>query len=346
MPSWAARNLPSVVPDSLSTVLNETTVARLASPRSFARGVAYFEGGHVGPLRVSDGRVAATVQGRESYGVELSADGGRLAFACACPVGVDGAFCKHCVATALAWLDGYGSSAPTLDDARAHLQGLPVASLVELLIDHAHDDERLARRLLLMAAQPASGDAADVASLRALVDQAFAYLGFVPYREVWRYVNGIEETIDVFERLLADGRERDVVELAEYAFEACEQSLQHVDDSDGLMREVAERLEELHLEACGRGGPDPLALAGRLFARELEGVWDIFDRAVLRYADVLGERGLAHYRALALECWAAVPALGPGEDTTGRYGSRFRITRVMEALAELSGGPRRAHRRS
>lgn len=323
--------------DPLSTVLNEPIVARLASPRSFERGVVYLEEGHVGPLRVSTGRVAATVQGTESYAVELSADDGRLRFGCSCPIGRDGACCKHCVAVALSWLRDHGSPAPTLDDARAYLDTLAPTALVDLLIEHAHDDERLARKLLLLATRPARGASADVVSLRAVIDQAFAYHGFVPYREVWGYVRGIEETIDVLDGLLEEGRASEVVELAEYALAAFEQSLEQIDDSDGQMRDVAERIEELHLDACRRAVPDPVGLAERLFAREVEGEWDIFDRAVLRYADILGEAGLVRYRDLAEERWATVPKLEPGEDSRGRCGSRFRITRIVEALAELSG---------
>jgi uncharacterized Zn finger protein len=325
------------VPEPLSTVLDEAIVARLSSPRSFERGAVYFEEGRVGALRVSAGRVAATVQGAESYAVELSADEGRLRFVCSCPVGLDGEFCKHCVAVALSLLRDHGPSGPTLDDARACLETLPPRSLVELLIDHAHEDERLARRLLLMTTRPTSGAAADPVSLRALIDQAFAHPGFVPYREVWGYVRGIEETIDVLDVLLEEGRVGEVVELAEYALAAVERSIEQVDDSGGQLRDVVERLEELHLDACGRAALDPVALAQRLFARELEGEWDVFDRAALRYAEVLGEAGLARYRELAKARWATVPELAPGEDSRERFGSRFRITRIMETLAELSG---------
>lgn len=318
-------------------MLSERIVAGLASARSFERGVRYLQDGHVGPLRVSGARVSATVQGAESYAVTLTADAGRLRFACSCPVGREGAFCKHCVAVALCWVREHGSATPTLDDARRYLDGLPAASLVELLIEHAHDDERLARRLLLLTTRPEGGAAIDLVSLRALVNQAFAYHGFVPYREVWGFVQGIEETIDLLDGLLADGRAGEVVELVEFALAAVEQSLEGIDDSDGLMSGVAERLEVLHLDACRSAAVDPVVLAGRLFAREIEGHWDIFDRAVLRYAEILGESGLARYRELAEECWATVPVLAPGDGSRRSYGSRFRITRIMEALAELSG---------
>jgi uncharacterized Zn finger protein len=321
----------------LSSVLSEAIVERLASPRSFERGAAYLDEGRVGPLRAGAGRVNATVQGSDSYMVELRLSDGRLQFACSCPVGVEGEFCKHCVAVALSWLEDRGPSGPTLDDARTYLEDLPPRSLVELLVDHAHEDERLARRLLLLTARSRERAPGDTDSLRVLIDQAFAFHEFVPYREVWGYVQGIEETIDALDELLTEGHAREVIELTEYALTAVEHSLEHVDDSDGQLGDLAARLQELHLEACRRGAPHPVELAERLFARELEGGWDIFDRAALTYADILGEAGLAHYRELAHARWATVPELAPGEGSHERYGSRFRITRIMESLAEQSG---------
>ena len=100
--------------DLLEVVLDEPIVATLAGPRSVERGVVYLEEGRVGALRASATRVAATVQGAESYAVELSVDDGQLRFACSCPVGSDGAFCKHCVAVALRWLRDHGTTGPTL----------------------------------------------------------------------------------------------------------------------------------------------------------------------------------------------------------------------------------------
>ncbi len=59
--------------DRLSSVLNEAVIERLASPRSFGRGVRYFQEGRVGPLRASAERVSATVQGAADYIVKLRA---------------------------------------------------------------------------------------------------------------------------------------------------------------------------------------------------------------------------------------------------------------------------------
>lgn len=334
-PEW--RVLSALVALDLSHVLDASIVAGLASPRSYERGVLYLEEGRVAALRASGGRVAATVQGSESYAVELTADGGRLKFECSCPIGLEGVFCKHCVAVALRWLRDDGPSLPTLDDARERLEALAREELVEMLIDHAHEDEALARKLLLLAARPVDGASADLASVFALVDQAFVVHGFVPYREVSGYVRGIDETIDVLDGLLEDGRAGDVVELAEHALAAAERALDNVDDSGGEIGDVIRRLEELHLDACRRARPDRAALAERLFAWELNGAWGVFDRAVEGYAEVLGDQGLARYRELAGEAWADVPQLEPGHESRGSYGARFRITRIMETLAGVSG---------
>jgi hypothetical protein len=329
--------LSAVVPEQLADVIDGSRLAALAGPLSYERGVRYFDGGQVGALRVSAGQVAATVHGSDAYAVQLGAEHGRLSYRCSCPVGREGAFCKHCVAVGLSWLGEHGGSMLTLDDARVRLGSLSREELIDLLIDHAQEDDGLARKLLLLTARPAAGEPAEIASLITLVDEAFATHGFVPYREAWGYVRGIDETLDLIEALLEDGRAGDVVVLAEYALAAVERALENVDDSDGGLGGVVARLEALHLEACRRAMPDPLALSGRLFIWELHGDWDVFDQAVLKYADVLGELGVAHYRELAVEQWASVPRLGPDTQGDGFSGQRFRITRIMEALADLSG---------
>jgi len=105
------------MPDGHSQAVSTATVAGLASARSYERGFAYFEAGRVGPLRASTRRAGATVQGSEAYSVELRAEGEELRFSCSCPVGLEGAFCKHCVAVARTWLGEHDGPTPTLDDA-------------------------------------------------------------------------------------------------------------------------------------------------------------------------------------------------------------------------------------
>jgi len=126
----------------------------MADAGSLERGAEYATRGRVHGL-VHDGELlVAEVVGSRRYRVRLWIDEDELAYACTCPVGEDGLFCKHCVAVGLAWIAARApavTAAPTLADLRAHLSGLSREALVELLMEQATVDERLRRRLLLEA---------------------------------------------------------------------------------------------------------------------------------------------------------------------------------------------------
>ena len=117
---------------SLIQILTSLKLRHLAGPKAFKLGVNYFDAGQVVSLTENDGKLFATVQGTDKYGVTLFVEGNDLAFECTCPMGAEGAFCRHCVAAGLAWLaDDMETSPPqkqtplppaaTLDDARLWL---------------------------------------------------------------------------------------------------------------------------------------------------------------------------------------------------------------------------------
>jgi uncharacterized Zn finger protein len=83
-------------------VLHAETIAKLARGHVLARGRAYVE--RVVDLVCRDARLTATVRGGEVYAVSIWVKGDGLGYACSCPAGTDGDFCKHCVAVALAWV--------------------------------------------------------------------------------------------------------------------------------------------------------------------------------------------------------------------------------------------------
>ncbi|HET7231844.1 MAG TPA: hypothetical protein VFJ16_17665 [Longimicrobium sp.] len=89
------------------------------------------------------------------------------------------------------------------------------------------------------------------------------------------------------------------------------------------------------LEACTRARPDPVALAERLFELEMTSEY-VFYQAPRVYAEVLGTEGMRAYRACVRKEWDRVRPLGPGE--RDESSGRFRITGLMEALAEVDGG--------
>src|SRR6266542_3273904 len=201
---------------ALASVLSRTALLRFAGEASFERGERYAADGSVSALVEDAGVVAARVRGTSLYRVRLwvegSGGGGSvLGFSCTCPVGADGACCKHCVATGLVWLarsegagregaGGGGSHDPavTMDDVRAHLARQPKESLVELLVAQAMGDDRLRRRLCLEVVRTqatptgagAVAGAPSVASLRMWIDEAAQIDDFLDYDEVVDYASG------------------------------------------------------------------------------------------------------------------------------------------------------------
>ncbi len=245
----------------------------MAGIASFERGEDYCANGHVGSLVEHEGTISAKVRGTQMYRVKLWPKSGRLEYSCTCPVGRDGAFCKHCVAVGLAWLER-GKVADTkerkrpkatltTDDVRAHLEEQSKDALVDILMEHAVDDDRLRQRLLTKAARGAPGRVG-LATYRQAIDEAVDVGGFVDYRGASSYASGIEEAIDSIEDLMKDGHEAEAIELIEYALESVEETMGSVDDSDGEMGGILQRLQELHHSACKKAKPNVEELAERL----------------------------------------------------------------------------------
>lgn len=339
----------------LARLLSEPQLRRLAGERSFERGADYLAAGRVTRLARSAEGAEATVEGTHPYRVELWVNDGELAFSCTCPVGQSGAFCKHCVAVGLAppTCGGYGDRAATtitLDNVRSHLASLPGEQLVELLIDGAREDERLFDRLRLRAA--AGGDGVDMAAFRDAIDRAVEPGGFVPYAEAYDYSRTLEETIGWLRELLDQGNAAEAVELVEHCCSALEQASGMIDDSDGYLGVAFDRLQRLHREACERADLDPVQLAERLFERMMTSEHELFYDAIKQYEPLLGATGRRRYGELARGEWKRLPPLRPppGEDCQHpgdrllvsheeleESSRRFRITHVMELLAEQTG---------
>ena len=338
-------------PDSeLDGIITHDELEALAGERSFARGEEYFESGCVRSLSENLNVITAEVQGTSIYAVRLWAEDGELAASCTCPWAEEGNFCKHCVAVGLAWLARDGAAAEgkpgkgrarakpelTPDDVRAMLKAEDKDHLVEMIMEQAANDRGLAERLVIRTARRRPGGAG-IATFRRVLTNAFSTGGFVDWRGVGAYARRIQEAINGVEELLNEGHAAEVIELLEHALRQCERALGQIDDSDGAVGEVRDRLLELHLRACGKARPEPEALAQRLFDWEMTSQWDIFHGAARTHASVLGAKGLATYRRLAEAVWARVPTLAPGDKRDSFEHKRFAITSIMETLADLSG---------
>jgi uncharacterized Zn finger protein len=238
-------------PAALEKVLSLEALQRLGGPTTFERGKNYFEDGRVEILACEEGRLKARVRGTQPYRVEMWAERKALHAFCSCPA--DSAFCKHAVAASLAWLEegqseGAENGGSKPEGLRDFLVGQEKEDLVDLLFDHAFTDDRLYRRLMFEQAKTGlrrPNLAAVRRNLAAIFDSGDVH----SYWEVRGFATGLNEAVDALENMLK-GHAEELVDLTEYAISLTEEVLEQVDDSNGEVSAVLERLQDLHLEAC------------------------------------------------------------------------------------------------
>ena len=170
---------------TLAELVTESALEELAGDRYFERGLTYFRHGAVSRLRAGGKEISARVRGTRSYAVRLWLDGQELSWDCTYPLGREGEFCKHLVATGLAWLAGgedRAGEAPTeFQTIRAFLDAADKQTLVDLLVERASEDDDFAGRLLLSAQR--AGHAAPGA-LKETIRKAFSTSDFLDYGEM------------------------------------------------------------------------------------------------------------------------------------------------------------------
>jgi hypothetical protein len=190
------------------------------------------------------------------------------------------------------------------------------------------------RDKLLFSAKARAGS--DISSLRSVVRQATKVPGFVDWREVGDYANRLGDLAQILDERIGDGNPK-LVELIEDAIAQAEDSLGQIDDSNGEVMPVIMQLREVHERACNHLGPDPVALAERIFRFQTTGDWDTYHSVLPGYERALGEPGLARYRQLVEVAWKKLPALGPKDFRTHLDSYRYRVEHAMEELTALSG---------
>lgn len=331
----------------MKRIMNLNALRRLAGSRSFARGEDYFNRGLVRSLSERNCVVTAKVKGTHTYTVTLRENDGELNYSCTCPMGDDGSFCKHCVAVGLSWLEqktegkvkkaGRGDRVDiTMKDVKSYLETLEKKALVEMVLEQAGESDVLNERLMMQAARKNTGGRRP-AALKKIIREAIDPGDFIGYYGMNDYTARVYNVLETLKSLLKESP-AEVVELAEYAMTEVESAIESVDDSNGEMGDILQRLQDLHLAACLKAKPNPEELAAHLFEKELNGQWDVFHGAAATYAPVLGETGLAVYRRLVEEEWKKIKPLGANEgERAERSHLRFNITHMMESLTEASG---------
>ncbi len=314
-----------------------------AGPVYFGRGEEYFDLEYVQAVRARDGIIHATVHGTQPYKTVLMLSNGEVDGKCSCPLGRDGEFCKHLVATGLQYIDqqksgktSKGKNKPvTPKEVEAYLSRLDGPELVRIIMEQADiDDEFYAMLKLRVAAESASSNTSE---MRRVLKQAMTIHDFVSWRDTSTYTRGVDRVLGQLRTMLTPKHAGEVIELVEYAMDLWEENIGLIDDSDGCMGMIRDDLHQLHFEACSVAKPDPVALAERIAQRTIASEWEMFYGSYEAYRDIFGSSGCARYREIVEARWNDLPTFGPGQDDSSPYERFFTLDRMMLSIAEGEG---------
>ena len=321
-------------------LLTRADLLEAAGPVYFGRGEEYFDRGAVEAVRERNGVVRATVRGTQPYKTSLKFGDGEVDGQCSCPLGREGEFCKHLVATGLAWMaeQASGGSAKkkpesiTPKGVEAYLSKLKGPELVRLVMEQTDVDDEFHAMLQLRAA--ADGASSNTTEMRRVLRQAMTIRDFVEWRETGTYTRGVDRVLSRLRAMLNPRHAAAVIELVEYAMDLWEENIERIDDSDGCMGMIRDDLHQLHLDACRLAKPDPAALAERLTRRAIDSKWEMFHGFSGAYRAILGETGRARHREIVEAEWNALPKLAPGKEDPERFGRTGTLERMMLAIGE------------
>lgn len=95
-------------PGPFAHVLHLEMLAKLANGAALSRGRAYVAEGRVESVSRRAQQLVGVVRGTARYAVSIWIRGDGIGYACSCPAGAEGVFCKHCVAIAIDWIERSG----------------------------------------------------------------------------------------------------------------------------------------------------------------------------------------------------------------------------------------------
>ncbi|GAA0424529.1 hypothetical protein Acor_45400 [Acrocarpospora corrugata] len=309
--------------------VTEELIREWSGGRAFDRGKVYFAQDRVEDLSVTESAATAVVDGSSVYDVRLDLADGRMWGECSCPQGDDGKFCKHCVATALAWMAEAGPlSVPEPPDKisdealRTFLASQEHGWLAEELMRAATAAPMVRARLEVAAGAEAKNV---LATERLRRDLALSVR--IDDDETEEWLDGVKAAFAKVTDLSKAGFTGEATELAEYAIDL----LAGVAEEDRfLVHQALAEAGRIHLAACSDGHPDPRALADRLVDQALA-TGTLFVDALPGYAGALGPDGLARYRERVEQAWRDLEPDPAGDPPPT-------AVLLRERLAEHEGG--------
>jgi len=316
----------------------------IAGDKFFARGEDYHASGAVEDLVESRGIIKAIVAGSYDYRVKIRCHHNALDYNCNCPVGQDGLFCKHLVATGLTWLEEQQDESPGKGNAakikkpdifanlRSYLATQDKKQLIDIVIEQAEDNAVFRSALSAQALVELAVHEKDLTGHKDFIRKAIQVRNFVDYHGMYHYLQKIEPVIDLIAQLYQRKHFEQVTKLTAYALRLGFTAYNNIDDSDGGLGDVLSELADFHYQACHESKPDKKQLAKSLFDLQMRSDWGLID--FRHYKKTLGKEGLDQFKILAQKSWVKATQKNT-ENRNGFDSSDYNITEVMQQLAEM-----------
>lgn len=224
----------------------------------------------------------------------------------------------------------------TADPLRIWLEQQSKEKLIQLIEAQCELDDDFLNALRLKAA--AGNPVKNMAQIKKTIQNAFWIEDYVDWREAASYARNLDPVFETLKEMLRNGEAEAVVELVEEALDCWAEAANCIHD-DGEMGAALDELYDLHLRACQKAKPDPVALAENLFLTAVtDREWGIFSDAYTFYADLLGKFGRKRYRELVEEKWSKLPKLKPMPTGERKYdGTADWLSGLMRQFAKEDG---------
>lgn len=319
--------------------IDDSLLIQLAGDAAFTRGSAYYHEGRVGELHYQGKTITAQVEGSEIYQVTLKHTSKLFEGSCDCPASEGFDFCKHCVATALAYRDNLQRDkqlrkTPSKDRLPTYLMTLKKRELVDLLLAQLKNDPNT-RAQLAIKADLAAGKLSVTTLKKQITAATPLNRHLFDYQRVRRYFARLDNAIEGLEPIIPDLPADKALTVIDYAYKRIERALETIDDSGGFRLDVLERLGTLHHNVLASAALSNEQLAGYLYTLFEQPVSDFYPEIPGAYLDILGEEGLGLFFTRIQSEWDALPPL---QDEDWEAQSRYlHLRHPLEQLARETG---------